>query len=198
MRIRSTKEIAKSEGLEFGGWGNLLNPFKKGGFGATYSKEDGPSMTFDDLSKTGQVMDWSKSYMGDDSFKFDDAADISMSDNPTQSLLGRYNKYNQDQKMAGPKEQFKTSDMDGRDGYEQYLLDEQSNQPPITEQEPPIIEETTESFVPSASSSEGHSTNKGVANPGKLAFMWQNGEIDKDEYAHYMKEWTSRNPKGGS
>ena len=92
-------QLAAAHGLEkgelFGStWLNTLNPFKRGGFGATYSGDGTGPMTYDDLSKTGQAMNWSQAMMGNDAFSFKDAAEMSMSDNPLQSLMGRYNAWN--------------------------------------------------------------------------------------------------------
>ena len=69
----------------------MVNPFKKGGFGQTYSNDGGPNMTVDDLGKTRRTMDWSKAMMGPDAFSFGDTSEMMMSDNPMQTLLGRYN-----------------------------------------------------------------------------------------------------------
>ena len=96
-------QFGKKHGLEankFGGKDfkgssllNMVNPFKKGGFGQTYSNDGGPNMTVDDLGKTRGVMDWSKGVMGEDAFSFGDASEMMMSDNPMQTLLGRYNAF---------------------------------------------------------------------------------------------------------
>ena len=86
-------QFGKKHGLESGGLMNMINPFKKGGFGQTYSKGDGPNMTVDDLGKTRGVMDWSQARMGPDAFSFGDASEMMMSDNPMQTLLGRYNSW---------------------------------------------------------------------------------------------------------
>jgi len=93
-----------------GGLINMLNPFKKGGFGQTYSKDGGPNMTVDDLGKTRSTMDWSKAFMGPDAFSFGDTSEMMMSDNPMQTLLGRYNQW----KSKGIKEKITDSAPESR------------------------------------------------------------------------------------
>ncbi len=124
-------QFGKKHGLESGGLINMINPFKKGGFGQTYSKGDGPNMTNDDLGQTRSAMDWSQARMGPDAFSFGDASEMMMSDNPMQTLLGRYNSWKGQgvkEKIADSapesKPQHQASSMDGQDGYARFLLDE--------------------------------------------------------------------------
>ena len=117
-------KFGKEQGLKFGGWTGeqgLLNPFKEGGFGATFSKAGGPNMTIADLGKTKNLMDWSNAYMPKNPLEFGDASSISMADNPMISLMSLYN-----QRFNKPKSKPKhqVSSMDGSAGYEKYLEDE--------------------------------------------------------------------------
>ena len=92
--------FAGEQGLKSGGLMNMLNPFKKGGFGQTYSKDDGPNMTIEDLGKTKNLMDWSNAYMPKNPLEFGDASSISMADNPMISLMSLYNqRFNQPEKV---------------------------------------------------------------------------------------------------
>ena len=122
-------EANKFAGKDFKGSSllNMVNPFKKGGFGQTYSNDGGPNMTVDDLGKTRRTMDWSKAFMGPDAFSFGDASEMMMSDNPMQTLLGRWNQWKSKDvkdKMSDSLPEHKISSMDGRAGYEKYLEDE--------------------------------------------------------------------------
>lgn len=89
-------QFAEEQGLQFGGWTGkkgLLNPFKKGGFGATYSKPGGPTMNIDDIGRTRGFQEWANAYMPGNELSFDDLSQVSLADNPTLGLLGLYNKF---------------------------------------------------------------------------------------------------------
>lgn len=93
-------QFAEEQGLEPAGGGgyikramNALNPFKKGGFGQTYSKPGGPTMNIDDIGKTRGFQEWTNAYMPGNELSFDDLSKVSLADNPTLGLLGLYNKF---------------------------------------------------------------------------------------------------------
>ena len=93
-------QFAKEQGLEPAGGGgiiksamNMLNPFKKGGFGQTYSKPGGPTMNIDDIGRTRGFQEWANAYMPGNELSFDDLSQVSLADNPTLGLLGLYNKF---------------------------------------------------------------------------------------------------------
>ncbi len=93
-------QFAKEQELEPAGGGgiiksamNMLNPFKKGGFGQTYSKPGGPTMNIDDIGRTRGFQEWTNAYMPGNELSFDDLSKVSLADNPTLGLLGLYNKF---------------------------------------------------------------------------------------------------------